>query len=448
MTRILHGALAASIVVLLAGAASTAQAAPFRPGDSPAVVTTDNETPVLYGDDEGGNATGDDPAIWVGEGADGDDASLVIVTAKEGGLRVYDLDSNELQSLPATAAPRADGVAGRYNNVDIAYGVEFGGRPVDVAVVSDRYNDQLRFFTIDPAGAAAETPLVEVTAAEQPFLFSPDRETVDEDHTAYGLAIWQTAEADYAVVTQEGATTLATARLVDVGGALGYTDISTTDMPTSFPLPDGSTWIPCDEPGIEPHLEGLAVDQRTGVLYAAQEDVGVWRIALPFGSAQPKLIDRVRDFGIHDVYDPETEECAPVDASDEGFGGTALEADAEGVDLYYGPGATGYLIVSSQGDDTFAVYERQGRNALVGTFRVDGIDGADEINGSDGLAVTNRPVGDFRQGLLVTHDEPETGAGVDADRDPTNFSYIGWEGIADALGLKVDTSAGNDPRFR
>jgi phytase-like protein len=55
------------------------------------VVTTDNETPVLYDDDEGGNASGDDPAIWVHPG---DSAlSIVIVTAKEGGLTVYDLAS-------------------------------------------------------------------------------------------------------------------------------------------------------------------------------------------------------------------------------------------------------------------------------------------------------------------------------------------------------------------
>ncbi|WP_430645156.1 phytase [Agromyces sp. GXS1127] len=112
-----------------------------------------------------------------------------------------------------------------------------------------------------------------------------------------------------------------------------------------------------------------------------------------------------------------------------------------------GTGATGYLIVSSQGDDTFAVYQRQGRNKLVGAFGVGGVAGADEINGSDGLAVTNRPAGEYREGLLVTHDEPETGAGVDEERDATNFSYVQWADVADALGLKVSTVAGNDPRF-
>jgi 3-phytase len=141
-----------------------------RPPTGPAVVTTDNETPVLYDDDEGGNASGDDPAIWVHP--NDSTKSIVIATAKEGGLRVYDLADEEIQSIPATPAPRADGVNG-HNNVDIAYGLELGGRTVDVAVVSDRFNDQLRFWVIDPAGADAETPLTEVTAPSRPSCSTP-----------------------------------------------------------------------------------------------------------------------------------------------------------------------------------------------------------------------------------------------------------------------------------
>ena len=219
-------------------------------------------------------------------------------------------------------------------------------------------------------------------------------------------------------------------------------------MPSTFALPDGSTWFPCDEPGVLPHVEGVAVDQRSGVRYAAQEDVGLWSLQLPLSSGgPPQLIDRVTDFGIHDVYDPESEECRPVDPDAKGYGGTRLTADAEGVDIYYGPGSTGYVIVSSQGNDTFAVYDRQGNNHPVGSFQVKGSNGVDDINGSDGLAVTNRPVGDYQQGLLVTHDEAETGPGVDDERDATNFSFVSWGAIADAMSLKVDTTARNDPRF-
>ncbi|MFI2651690.1 phytase [Micromonospora fulviviridis] len=444
MTYTLNAMVAVGAVVAALLAPPHASAATTQP----AVVTTDSETPVLYDDEAGGNASGDDPAIWV-HPADSRN-SLVIVTAKEGGLRVYDMRSRELQSLPATEAPRVDTATGRYNNVDIAYGVSLAGRQADVAVVSDRYNDQLRFFVIDPAGAAARTPLAEVTATDQRFLFNLDRQAVDEERTAYGLAVWQPRPGEtYAIVTQEGRTAIATARVVEIGGKLGYTDIQRLDLPSTFRLPDGTTWVPCEEPGVLPQLEGVAVDQASGMLYAAQEDVGLWRLQLPLGPAsQPKLIDRVKDFGIHAVYDSETEECQPVDPNAKGNGGNLLTADAEGVDLYYGPGSTGYVLVSSQGDDTFAVYERQGANQAVGSFRVTGVDGADDINGSDGLAVTNRPVGDYRQGLLVTHDEPETGPDVDGERDATNFSYVSWDDIARAMSLTVDTRARNDPRFR
>jgi 3-phytase len=432
------------IVLLTVALTGSAIAAPVS--TDPVEVSTDNETPVLYDDDEGSNASGDDPAIWV-HPTDSSE-SIVIATAKEGGLRVYDLASAEVQSIAADPAPRADGVDGRYNNVDIAYGVPLGGEVVDVAVVSDRFNDQLRFWVIDPLGADAATPLTEVTASEQEFLFSEDRAEVDGEHTAYGVAVYQPGDGTtYAVVTQEGDTAIATVRLVTAGGRIGYTDITHLDMPGEFPLPDGTTWVPCEEPGIRPQLEGVAVDQRTGTLYATQEDVGLWRIALPLGSSEPRLLDKVADFGVHDAFNDETEECEPIDPGAPSFGGPNLVADAEGVDIYYGPGHTGYVLVSSQGDDRFAVYLRVGRNRSLGTFRVGGV-GVDDVNGSDGLAVTNRRVGEYRKGLLVTHDEPETGPDIDPDRDPTSFSYVHWGEIARALHLRVDTTRGNDPRLR
>jgi 3-phytase len=440
----MHRALRLLVVPLMLALAGPAIADPVSP--DPVDVTTDNETPVLYDDDEGGNASGDDPAIWVHP--TDSSRSVVIATAKEGGLRVYDLASAELQSIAAEPAPRADGVDGRYNNVDIAYDIPLGGEVVDVAVVSDRYNDQLRFWVIDPLGADAATPLAVVAAPEQEFLFSEDRAEVDEEHTAYGVAVYQPGDGTtYAVVTQEGDTAIATARLLTDGETIGYSDIAHVELPDEFPLPDGTTWVPCEEPGIGPQLEGVAVDQRTGSLYATQEDVGLWRIELPLGSSEPRLLDKVADFGVHDSCNEETEECEPIDPDAPSYGGPNLVADAEGVDIYYGPGRTGYVLVSSQGDDRFAVYSLLGRNRSLGTFRVRGV-GVDDVNGSDGLAVTNRPVGNYDEGLLVTHDEPETGPDVDPDRDATSFSYVDWGEIADALDLLIDTTRGNDPRLR
>ena len=120
--------------------------------------------------------------------------------------------------------------------------------------------------------------------------------------------------------------------------------------------------------GVLPQLEGVSVDQASGTLYAAQEDVGPWRIQLPLGSSAPVLVDRTTDFGVHHVYDEEAEQSVPVDPTDVGYGGDWLTADAEGVDIYYGRGGQGYVIVSSQGDGTFrrvpAPRNQQGRGLL------------------------------------------------------------------------------------
>jgi 3-phytase len=107
---------------------------------------------------------------------------------------------------------------------------------------------------------------------------------------------------------------------------------------------------------------------------------------------------------------------------------------------------TGYIIVSSQGNDQYAVYSTSGNNHSLGPFREAGV-GVEDVSGSDGLAVTNRAVGKYSEGIFVSHDEPESGEGIDPDRDPTNFSYVSWGSVAKALKLKVDTTVDNDPSF-
>ena len=62
---------------------------------------------------------------------------------------------------------------GRFNNVDILYGVRLGPSPhsprVDVAVVSDRGCDRVRFYKIDLTGPGG--PLLDITAAGVPRVF-------------------------------------------------------------------------------------------------------------------------------------------------------------------------------------------------------------------------------------------------------------------------------------
>jgi 3-phytase len=61
------------------------------------------ETPPLFDDEAGGNADGDDPAIWVHP--QHPPLSPVIATKENAGLSVYTLRGHELQAIATPPAP-------------------------------------------------------------------------------------------------------------------------------------------------------------------------------------------------------------------------------------------------------------------------------------------------------------------------------------------------------
>ncbi|MFG3193470.1 phytase [Streptomyces omiyaensis] len=388
------------------------------------------ETPPLHDDEEGGHADADDPAIWRNAAAPG--RSLVVATAKEGGLRVYDLDARPVQSIAAPPAAGEDHAPGRFNNVDLVHGLRLSSGRADLAVTSDRGHDRLRFYRIDRDRASG--PLTDVTDPLAPPVFSRDQDEIDDQRTAYGLATWTdpaTGKA-YALVSRRERTTVALLELLPAaGGRVTYRTVRTLDLPSSFRLPDGTSWSPCGEPGELPQVEGMVVDPANGVLYAGQEDVGIWRLRADL-TGTPKLIDKVREYGVPGVYDEETEECAPGD--DPGFGGTRISADVEGLTLLTESDGDGYLLASSQGDDTFAAYDREpaDANEYEGGFRVTAANGA--LDGSeecDGAAALNAPLGSkYPRGLLVVQDGHDT---LGDGRDATGFKFVDLGEVLDAL---------------
>ncbi|MFG3343940.1 phytase [Streptomyces sp. NPDC048018] len=424
------GVLAAAVVpvlaVLLPGQA--AQAAPL--GALPEV-TARAETAALYDDEEGGNADADDPAIWRNAADPG--RSLVVATAKEGGLRVYDLDAREVQTVPAPPGPGADDAPGRFNNVDLVHGLRLSTGRADLAVTTDRGNDRLRFYRIDRSRPGG--PLTDVTAPSVAPVFSADQAEVNEQRTAYGLATWtdRTSGRSYALVSRRETTRVALLEILPApSGTVTYRTVRTLDLPSAFRLPNGASWSPCAEPGELPQVEGMVVDPANGTLYAGQEDVGIWRLRADL-TGTPVLVDKVREYGVPATYDEETEECAP--GADPGFGGRRISADVEGLTLVTERDGDGYLLASSQGDDTFAAYDREigDHNAYEGGFRVTAagpvLDGSEEC---DGAAALNAPLGDrYPNGLLVVQDGhagPE-----DGERDATGFKFLDLGDVLDAL---------------
>jgi 3-phytase len=425
---------------LALGTAVLALLTPAQAGadDGLPTVTPVSETPALYDDEAGGNSDADDPAIW--RNAADPDRSLVIATAKEGGLRVYDLDARLVQSLPAPRPPAEDDAPGRYNNVDLVTGLRTSTGRADVAVVSDRGNDRLRIYRIDPSKPGG--PLTDITDPAATPVFSTDQAEINDQRTAYGLATWRDKSTGrtYALVSRRERTRLALVELKPTAsGTVTYQKVRTLDLPASFRLPNGTTWSPCAEPGELPQVEGMVVDPATGTLYAGQEDIGIWRIRADL-TGKPVLVDKVREFGVPGVYDEETEECAA--GADPGYGGDRLSADVEGLTLFQESDGDGYLLASSQGDDTFALYDREVSedNEYEGGFRVGAasttLDGAQEC---DGAAVLNTPLGSrYPNGLLVVqdgHETPEVPDGEGGTRTATGFKFVDLGDVVDAADL-------------
>jgi len=146
--------------------------------------------------------------------------------------------------------------------------------------------------------------------------------------------------------------------------------------------------------------EGCVVDVHERLLYVGEENTGIWAVDLGDGSR--RQVDRVGD--------------------------GRLTADVEGLDIY-DDGARRYLLASSQGDNSFAVYELPGATPLT-RFRIRaaaarGIDGASE---TDGIAVTPLALPGYPKGLLVAQD----GHNVSPPENQ-NFKIVDWRNIEPLL---------------
>lgn len=413
-------ALGALTLLLVPALIASPVSAHPHSGDQLRTVTAATETPGVYDDEAGNNGDADDPAIWVNRRNAA--RSVVIGTAKNAGLHVYDLDGKVLQTIPAPAAPGPDDEAGRFNNVDIVHGFTLRGRAVDLAVTSDRGRDQIRSYAIDSRTGW----LTDVTSATAPLAFSTDQEQVNEQATIYGLTTFKDRGTTYVVGTRRHSTDVGLFKLIAAGGAVTYKKVDTLDFPSSFRLPNGTTWSPCEEPGEGPQLEGVVVDEAAGTLYAAQEDIGLWRVELGHGRfhGKPRSVERTKEFGVPATYDEQTEECVPS-GPDPGFGGR-IAADTEGLTIYETGRRSGTLLVSSQGDNTFYTYDRQTNRPLKHFAVVDG-QAADGSQDCDGAETVSTPLPGYPHGLLVVQDGDNTPVETGDDGEPrvnTNFKFL------------------------
>jgi 3-phytase len=264
------------------------------------------------------------------------------------------------------------------NNVDLRYNFPLSGQRVALVVGSNRSNDSISIYRVNP-----QTRLLENVAAR----------TISTGMAIYGCGMYVSPHSGkyYAFASSESGQVQQWELFDNGAGKVDATRVR------SFSV--GS------------RTEGLVADDITGVLYVGEEDVGIWRYsAEPNGGSARTQFDRV------------------------GSGGR-LTADVEGLSIYYAPGGAGYLIASSQGNNEFAVYRRDGNNSYVGSFKLVAGGGIDGVTDTDGIDVTNFPLGSqFPQGLFVAQDNDE------------NFKLVRWDTIASGLGGLLNSGTTWDPR--
>ena len=275
------------------------------------------------------------------------------------------------QMLQTVAVPNV-------NNVDLRYNFSLSGQPTAILAGSNRNSNSIVLYRIDP---------------QTGFLTNVAARNIATGIDIYGCAMYvsPTSGKYYVFVSSESGV-VQQWELRDAGG--GKVDAVQV---RSFSV--GS------------QVEGMVADDELGFLYVGEENDGIWKYsAEPSGGSGRTLVDGT------------------------GSGGH-ISADVEGLAIYYKPNGTGYLLASSQGSNDFSVYRREGNNSFLGDFQLVSGGGIDAVSDTDGIDVTNFPLGSqFPQGMFVAQDNND------------NFKFVRWNTIAAAFGGTISTDVSWDPR--
>lgn len=304
----------------------------------------------------------DDPAIWVNPNDPAQ--SLVIGTDKDtsGGLYVFDLKGKIIRSKTVKGLKRPD-------NVDIAYGLQLGGKKTDIAVTTERYTHKLRIFSLPdmkPVDKGGIPVFVGETAAEYRDLMGISMYN-DPSGKIYAIVGRKTGPKDGSYLWQY--------LLTDDGKG----NVK-ADLVRKFGQYSGKK-----------EIEAIAVDNELGFVYYCDEQVGVRKYYADPAKGNNELAL---------------------------FGEGDFAVDNEGIAIYKTSGNKGYILVSDQEAKQLKVYDRVAKtnsahsHPLLTTIKY-------SANQTDGIDVVSVPLNkDFKHGLLVAMSDDKT------------FHFYRWEDLA------------------
>ena len=259
---------------------------------------------------------------------------------------------------------------GRLNNVDVRPGFALSSKTVDLAVATNRDHNSLSVFSIDRAtGEVSEAGEIATPVSD-----------------IYGVCLFKAPSGEIYSFANDKDGTFVQHRLFAKG------DKVEGELVRQFK--------------VSSQPEGCVADDQRQRLFLGEENVAVW--AVDARPDQPATLTSVIKVG-EQAHD-----------------------DIEGMGLYQ-TDKDNYLVVSSQGNDSYVVLDAEPPYAVRGAFRVGvnaaaGIDGASQ---TDGLDVTSANLGGpWAQGVLVVQDGRKR-----MPEQSQNFKYIPWAQVAKALHL-------------
>lgn len=307
----------------------------------------------------------DDIAIWYN--SQKPESSTIIAADKQRGLVVYNLEGEELFSYPV----------GNINNVDVHSRFGLQGDSVSLVGASNRSENTINLWKVNATDGSLE-------ALELSKPLNPKTKEV------YGFTFYKSITAPrpeyenrfYAIT-------------VGTDGKLEQWELSDDNGKIKTRL---GRVVQFDS-----QCEGLVADNETGNLFVAEEAVGIWKMpATPAAGDKKELIgDLSKD---------------------------KLAADIEGLALYQGAGSKGYLIASSQGNNSFAVFTLGSKNKYLGSFMIMAEGNIDGTSETDGIAAMNLGLGsNFPDGVFVAQD----GYNYEGENQVNqNFKLVNWKDIA------------------
>lgn len=338
-----------------------------------ATATVETEPPEASSSDD----TVDDITIWTHPE---DRSRSVVVGADHANstIEVYDLAGRRLQRIETQGT----------NNVDSRGGFSLRGAVLDLVGVGGggRRAGRMTFFRIDPA----TRELTNVTAGgsirvSSGYGFCMYRSPVD--HVLYAFGVSPAGRVEQVELYDDGG---------QVNGRIVRTiEVEPGAVDTAGGNPQGND-----------ALEACVADDGAGKLYVGEESRGIWKYGAepqdPSSTADRVLVDGTEAEGGHIV------------------------PHVEGLTIVYGPGSSGYLVASSQGDFTFNVYRREAPHDFLRKVEVAGgptADGCQRTDGIDAVAADFGPA--FPHGLFVCQDNENT---EPAEGDQ-NFKYVPLEEV-------------------